>query len=80
LRLILKAYSLLIGVLSMDTADRKPQSPPPEEYGLEVLCASWNPVVAAVAEPVRVCRELLTELSASDGDAFLRQFYRCQKS
>ncbi len=53
----------------------------PEDYGVEVLCASWNPVVAAVAEPVgRACRELVDELSAVDADAFLKQFYRCQKS
>lgn len=64
----------------MSSADNKPQLLPPEDYGVEVLCASWNPVVAAVAEPVRVCRELLADLSAADGDAFLRQFYRCQSS
>jgi len=53
----------------------------PEDYGAEVLCASWNPVVAAVAEPVgRACRELADDLSAVDADAFLKQFYRCQKS
>ena len=64
----------------MDSANRKPRPLPPEDYGQEVLCASWNPVVAAVAEPVRACRELLADLSAVDGEAFLRQFYRCQNS
>jgi len=64
----------------MSSPDDKPQIPPPEDYGPEVLCASWNPVVAAVAEPVRACRDLLADLSAVDGDAFLRQFYRSQKS
>lgn len=53
----------------------------PEDYGVEVLCASWNPVVAAVTEPVgRACRVLLNDLPAVDVDAFLKQFYRCQKS
>lgn len=53
----------------------------PEDYGLEVLCAGWNPVVVAVAEPVgRACRELLADLSSDDGDAFLKQFYCCQES
>jgi len=53
----------------------------PEDYGVEVLCASWNPVVAAVAEPVGLaCRELLADLSAVDADAFLKQFYCCQES
>jgi hypothetical protein len=64
----------------MNSADDKPQISAPEDYGLEVLCASWNPVVATVAEPVRACRDLLADLSAVDGDAFLRQFYRSQKS
>jgi hypothetical protein len=64
----------------MNSADDKPQIPPPEDYGLEVLCANWNPVVTAVAEPVRACRDLTADLSATDGDTFLRQFYRSQKS
>lgn len=64
----------------VDSADDKQQMPAPEAYGVEVLCANWNPVVAAVAEPVRACRDLLADLSTVDGDAFLRQFYRSQKS
>ncbi len=65
----------------MAASDKLAAPDQPDEYGVEVLCANWNPVVAAVAEPVgRACRELLNELSAVDGDAFLRQFYRSQKS
>ena len=46
-----------------------------------MLCASWNPVAAAVAEPIRlVCREWLADLTAFDVEAFLKQFYRCQRS
>ena len=46
-----------------------------------MLCASWNPVVAAVAEPIgQACREWLADLTAVDVDAFLQQFYRCQRS
>ncbi len=52
----------------------------PEDYGVEVLCASWTPVVAVV-EPIGcACRELLVDLSAVDADAFLKLVYRCQKS
>ncbi len=52
-----------------------------DEYGMEVLCANWNPVATAEAEPVgRVCRKLLADLPAIDVDAFLKQFYRYQKS
>ena len=62
-------------------APRKPSGlPQPEDYGTEVLCASWNPVVAAVVEPIReVCREWLADLSEVDVEAFLQQFYRCQR-
>jgi hypothetical protein len=65
----------------MDTPTTLFAGPPPEKYGVEVLCASWNPVVAAVVEPLgQACRELLADLSAVDVDAFLRHFYRCQGS
>ncbi|MCW5604466.1 MAG: hypothetical protein KIT18_07975 [Burkholderiales bacterium] len=59
---------------------RSDQARQPQEYGLEVLCASWNPVAAVAAEPVRACRSLLADLSSVDVDTFLRQFYRCQTS
>lgn len=49
------------------------------EYGLEVLCASWNPLVAAIAEPVEACRELVAELATGDVEAFLTSFYRSQQ-
>jgi hypothetical protein len=53
----------------------------PEDYGVEVLCASWNPALDTVAKPAGpACRELLTHLAVVDADAFLKQFYRCQKS
>ena len=49
------------------------------EYGLEVLCASWNPLAAALAEPVEACRELVAELTTVDVDGFLASFYRSQQ-
>ncbi len=53
----------------------------PEDYGMEVLCAGWNPVATAVAEPVgRASHQQPADLSGTDVDAFLEQFYRCQKS
>lgn len=53
----------------------------PEDYGVEVLCASWNPVVTGVVEPAgHACRELPADFSAVDADAFLKEFYRSQKS
>ena len=45
------------------------------EYGLEVLCASWNPLAAALAESVEACRELTTV----DVEGFLASFYRSQQ-
>ena len=49
------------------------------DYGLEVLCASWNPLVAALAEPVEACRELVAELAVGDVESFLASFYRSQQ-
>lgn len=51
----------------------------PAEYGLEVLCASWNPLAAALAEPVEACRELVAELATADVEGFLATFYRSQQ-
>lgn len=57
------------------------RTPESENYGAEVLCSGWNPLVAAVVEPLgQVCRELLAELAVTDGEGFLRQFYRSQQS
>jgi len=65
----------------MDAPDTQPGLFPPEEYGAEVLCAGWNPLVAAAVEPVKqVCGKLLADLSAVDAEVFLKQFYRSQKS
>ena len=44
-----------------------------------MLCASWNPLVAALAEPVEACRELVAELATSDAESFLASFYRSQQ-
>ena len=51
----------------------------PAEYGLEVLCASWNPLAATLAEPVDACRQLVAEPTAADADGFLASFYRSQQ-
>jgi len=62
--------------------DSKPDILDPEEqagYGLEVLCASWTPLSAAIAEPAEAGRELVAELAMVDADAFLASFYRSQQ-
>jgi hypothetical protein len=63
-------------------APKLPAGPPQsDDYGTEVLCASWNPLASAVAEPIGpACREWLVELSGSDAESFLRQFYRYEGS
>ena len=63
----------------MDTTSEKPEQDPQADYGLEVLCASWNPLVAAVTEPVDACRELVAELATGDVESFLASFYRSQQ-
>jgi cytidine deaminase len=59
------------------TAIAAPQAQP--QYGLEVLCASWNPLVTAIAEPVGACREFVAELATIDVEGFLSSFYRSQQ-
>jgi hypothetical protein len=50
-----------------------------DEYGLEVLCANWNPLAATLAEPIEACREVVTELATDDAEGFLASFYRSQQ-
>jgi hypothetical protein len=62
----------------MDSTLDKPAQSEQAEYGLEVLCASWNPLVAAVAEPVKAARELVAE-TTTDTESFLASIYRSQQ-
>ena len=63
----------------MDTPLEKPVQDSQSQYGPEVLCASWNPLVAALTEPVEACRELVAELATADVESFLTSFYRSQQ-
>jgi len=63
----------------MDATLDKPAQDPQAAYGLEVLCASWNPLASALAEPVQACRELVNELATPDVEDFLASFYRSQQ-
>jgi len=59
----------------MDLTPDKPQDNL-ADYGMEVLCASWIPLVAAIAEPVE---ELVAELANVDVEDFLSSFYNSQQ-
>jgi hypothetical protein len=63
----------------MEPTIDKPGQSEQAEYGLEVLCASWNPLAATLAGPVEVCHELVAELATVDVEAFLASFYRSQQ-
>lgn len=63
----------------MDPTLEKPVQDIQAIYGLEVLCASWNPVVTALTEPVEAYRELVAELATVDVESFLASFYRSQQ-
>lgn len=63
----------------MDPTLDKPAQSEQDEYGLEVLCASWNPLAAAIAEPAKACREFVAELATADAESFLASFYRSQQ-
>lgn len=59
------------------TAIAAPEAQP--QYGLEVLCASWNPVVTVITDTGGACREFVAELATIDADGFLSSFYRSQQ-
>lgn len=48
-------------------------------YGLEVLCASWNPLAATMTELAGAGREPVAEHAAADVEGFLAIFYRSQQ-
>lgn len=50
---------------------------PSDQYGPDVLCASWIPSVADAADDVRARPESVT--GTADADAFLPRFYRAQQ-
>ena len=62
----------------MDSTSEKSAQTEQAEYGLEVLCASWNPLAAAIAEPVEACRELVAD-AVTDTESFLASFYKSQQ-
>lgn len=65
----------------MDAPETDVAPLPPDEYGTEVLCASWNPAASVVAESrAHAMREAPGELSAGEAESFLHQFYRCDGS
>jgi hypothetical protein len=53
-----------------------------EEYGVEVLCAGWNPQLTLASEsPVAQTNRhvsLLADVAGVDVDAFLKKMYECQ--
>jgi hypothetical protein len=63
----------------MEPTSEKPAQDPQAVYGQEVLCASWNPLVTALAEPVEACREFVAELATTDVESFLASFYRSEQ-
>ena len=53
------------------------------EYGEEVICAGWNPVVALVCqqpvlEPTNRRANMPADLALADAELFLQRMYACQ--
>ena len=57
----------------------KPAQGEATEYGLEVLCASWNPLAATVTDSVEAGGELAADSLGVDVEGFLTSFYRFQQ-
>ena len=63
----------------MDSIKRTLSAANDAQYGVEVLCSGWNPLVTATAEPVEACRGLIAELAGAEVEAFLARFYHFQQ-
>lgn len=64
----------------MEPISEKPAQDPQAEYGQEVLCASWNPLVTALAEPVAAGGDLVADTATTDVESFLSSFYRSEQA
>jgi hypothetical protein len=64
----------------MDTPPKPTAFPASEPYGSEVLCASWNPQVPALAGPARGAQDALAGVAAQDVDALLKRLYLIQQA
>jgi len=63
----------------MEPTPDNPAQGEPAEYGLEVLCANWNPLAATLAQPVAASPEIVTQQATVDVEGFLASFYRSQQ-
>ncbi len=63
----------------MDPTRDDPAAANDATYDVEVLCAGWNPLVAAVAEPVDAASGLIAGLPGGDIETFLVRFYQFQQ-
>jgi hypothetical protein len=63
----------------MEPTPDNPAQGEPAEYGLEVLCANWNPLAATLAQPVEASPEIVTQQATVDVEGFLASFYRSQQ-
>ena len=51
---------------------------PPADYGVEVLCAGWNPAAVGALGPAARAPEQRGEATVADAESFLALFYRAQ--
>jgi hypothetical protein len=70
-------------VMNTSECDIKHEAPMDEEYGVEVMCAGWNPLLTLVGEisvdPTNRHVNLPADLAISDVDAFLKKMYELQR-
>jgi len=64
----------------MEPTSEKPAQDPQAVYGQEVLCASWNPLVTALAEPVGTGGNPVADSATTDVESFLSSFYRSEQA
>ena len=62
----------------MNSEDNKKPAPQPLSYADEVLCANWNPLVLALAEPL--ARVQKPGPDGSEIEDFMARLYLCQQA
>ena len=63
----------------MSSEHRENPAPQPQLYAEEVLCASWNPVVLLLAEPLAHASKPVAD-DGGDAESFLARLYRWQQA
>lgn len=63
----------------MSSENHENPAPQPQPYAEEVLCASWNPLVLMLAEPLAYAAQPVAD-DGDDVESMLARLYRWQQA